>query len=136
MPLDDFAQVGVEFFLRGFDGGLVNRHKSIFDLRFAIVDFDLGFFTGLPMNTALATRRWSVPSDDPKMSLRQRSPSPLTPLPSDGRGEPQEREKQSRSLCHSHALWCGSGPWDSPGRLELGGSAIFFHRVLSGSRPL
>ena len=24
MPLDDFAQVGVEFFLRGFDGCLVN----------------------------------------------------------------------------------------------------------------
>src|SRR5947199_5413889 len=44
------------------------------------------------------------------------------------------REKQSQSLCHSHALWCGSGPWDSPGRLEPGGSAIFFRRVLSDSR--
>src|SRR2546430_11836910 len=46
------------------------------------------------------------------------------------------REKQSQSPCHSHALLCGSGAWDSPGRLEPGGPAIFFHRVLSGSRPL
>src|SRR5205823_15029115 len=61
--------------------------------------------------------------------------------PSDGerdgvRGRFMEREEQSRSLRHSHALWCGSGAWDLPGLLEPGGSAIFSHRVLSDSRPL
>ena len=36
MPMNDFAQVGIQLFLRGFDGGLVNGHKglSTFDLRF------------------------------------------------------------------------------------------------------
>src|SRR6266566_9513196 len=29
MPLNDFAQVGIEFLLRGFDGSWVNRHGQM-----------------------------------------------------------------------------------------------------------
>src|SRR5438034_3967091 len=42
MPLNDFAQMGIQVLFRGFDGGLVNRH-SIFDLRFTMFEVAPGF---------------------------------------------------------------------------------------------
>src|SRR6185369_1469838 len=38
MPLNDFAQMGIELLLRGFNGDLVNSHRRIFDLRITICD--------------------------------------------------------------------------------------------------